>query len=191
VQCCYSQSEPEQFEAGLLEAKYGALIVFNGTKHSYTVKVVAKDVKPSENPGFLTADNKVLQALSVSIPVKAKLNYDSISIQDQKALLSGHKSYELNYISKTLGKTLAADTQYVFLNDKLFLRWSYNMPVESGNIKKQIYLTTICFSDILILNSPVDKDENENMNFLNNVASTIQLNNVPLDLDKLYYDLKK
>ena len=66
------------------------------------------------------------------------------------------------------------------------------MPEGNNSVRKQVYLFTICFDQILLLNGPVLKDQSESevKSVLISVAKTLELfPDKTQDLRKLYFDL--
>jgi hypothetical protein len=190
---CFSQNyQAEKFQAAMMQKKDGALIVYTGQKHSFTIDIIADSVKPSDQPNFLIADGKIIQ--SKIIPFKTKLDFDNLSEEAQKKNLLGYMDYEMDYIKEQLkSKKLNESNEFINLNNKIFLFWTYDMPKNYPTIAKQCYFVTICFDQILILNSPVDKVKTleEVKGFLINIGKTLKQNDKIIDLNKLYYELKE
>jgi hypothetical protein len=195
----FSQTEykAEEFQAALMATKKGAMVIYNGQKHSFSIDIVGDSVKPSEQPNFIIVDNKILQA-SI-IPFQSKLDFEKLSEDDQKQNLLAHKVYEMNYIKTELKQSVAMEKYEFFtFNNKVFLFWYYDV---KGNeqIDKQCYLTAICFDQMLILNCPVTKGKQSFYNatfkdikeLLTNIGKTFKQNNHTIDLEKLYNDLNK
>jgi len=189
----FSQTEykAEEFQSALMQTKSGAIIVYTGTEHSFTTEIVG-NVMPGDKPNFVTVDNKILQC--IILPFHTQLNFDSLSEDTHKEQLAGYMEYELDYIREQLGsKKLKEEYEFVTLNDKIFLFWSYDMPKSFSSVDKQCYLVTICFDQLLILNSPVvsGKPLEEFKEFLTTIGKTLKLNNQTIDLEKLYNDLNQ
>jgi hypothetical protein len=189
---CFSQNEykPEDFHAALLQTKTGAMIVYTGDKHSFTLDIVSKNIKPSEEPNFVIVDNTVLQ--SIIIPFPQKFDFENMNIETQKQNLLGYMNYELDYIKNELKEKIDNEKyEWVELNNKLFLLWFYDMP-KNKNIEKQVYLTTVCFDHILNLNTPLERERNDfnfAKDFLIKISQTIKLYDKSINLDELYKEL--
>jgi hypothetical protein len=56
-----AQYKAEEFQPSLIEAKFGVMIVFNGHKNSFTLRIVSKSIEPSEQENFLLVDKKLFQ----------------------------------------------------------------------------------------------------------------------------------
>jgi len=180
----------EEFQPAMVETKFGALIVYNGTKNSFTLRVNATSIEPTEQENFLLVDKKLVQ--SSVIPFQEKFDFNSLTVDLQKQLLTGYKDYEKEYIQDQLKAKLEESEQFINLEGKMFKYWSFHMPNDNNSVRKQIYLFTICFDQILILNGPLikDQDEAELKNTLINMAKSLELfPDKTQDLRKLYFDL--
>lgn len=180
----------EEFESALLQSKTGAFLVFNGEKHSFTIDLLGK-ITPNEKPNFLSINDNILQTLI--IPFETKLDFENLTEIEQKENLIAYHNYELDYVKEQLNvKKLNEKYEFVKLNGKVFLKWTYDMPKSFNSVDKQSYLITICFDQILILNAPIinGKKLNEIQELLLKIGKTLKLINQPLDLEKLYNDLK-
>jgi hypothetical protein len=188
------QYEAEKFEAALLQAKYGAMLVYNGEKNSFSLKFVSKAIEPTEKPNFVKVDDILMQA-SIT-PFQQKLAFDNLNEEAQRKWLLGWKNYERDWAAEQLKTKLTETEAFVKIGDKLFLQWTFNMPMSDkpGSIAKQVYLVTICFDQILVLNGPLENDKSESalLEKLKSVASTLKLNPGQVqDLEKLYQELMK
>lgn len=188
-----SKSEPENFKDALLKTKDGAKLVYTGEKHSFTLDIISKDIKPTIEPNFISIDNLIFQ--SVVLPFKPRPNYDSLSKEQQQADLMGYMQEHLNYLKKEMKlKYEGLKHEWVEINNRPFLLWYYDMPKTDKQIDKQIYLSTLCFDQILNLNTPVIRkkdDLNKNKELLLDVAKTLKLNNSSIDVKKLYKELRR
>jgi hypothetical protein len=185
-----AQYKAEEFQSSLIEAKFGVMIVFNGQKNSFTLRIVSKSIEPSKQENFLMVDKNLIQA-SV-IPFQEKFDFKSMSIEQQRQLLTGYKEYEKEYVEQQLKTVLSGTEQFLNFDGKIFKYWSFDMPKGNNSVAKQVYLFTICFDQILLLNGPVEKDQNETemKTVLINLAKTLELfQGKTQDLRKLYFDL--
>lgn len=185
-----AQYRAEEFQPSLIEAKFGVMIVFNGQKNSFTLRIVSNSIEPSEQENFLLVDKKLIQASS--IPFQEEFNFKSMSIEQQKQLLTGYKEYEKEYVQEQLKTGLTGTEQFLNLDGRIYKYWSFDMPKGNNSVTKQVYLFTICFDQILLLNGPVIKDQTEAevKTVLINMAKTLELfPDKTQDLRKLYFDL--
>lgn len=190
----YAQYTAEEFEASLLPAKYGALLIYNGQTNSFSLKFESKSVATTDEPNFIRVDNVLMQ--SSTIPFTQKLNFNNLSNITQKKLLTEWKIYEKGWIEDQLKIKLTEKEEFIEIAGKPFLYWVYNMPESKGPgaIEKQIYLVTICFDQILLLNGPLEKGKREETikDKILTTAKTLTLYpGVTQDINKLYNDLKQ
>lgn len=186
------QYKAEQFDAALLEAKYGALLVFNGQNNSLTLKLESPSVTPLEKPGFVRVDNMIMQINL--LPFQQKLDFENLDTETRKKYLLAWKEYEKEWAKDQLKSDLKDRTELVDLEGRSFLYWTYEMPKGDGNIDSQVYLVTIVFDQMLIMNGPVEtgKKEKTLRERLVAIAKTLTLNpNKTLDIEKLYNELRK
>src|SRR5258706_13769230 len=171
------QYKAEEFQAGLLEAKYGAMLVYNGQTNSFTLKFQAKSFKPADKPNFVIVDNLIIQ--SSIVPFTQKLDFNNLDIETQRKLLSGWKVYEKTWIEGQLKANLKDKEEFIEISKRLFLYWVTNMPKskDPASVDNQVYLVTICFDQMLILSGPVEKGKTENLirDKLVTIANTLEL----------------
>ena len=88
----YSQStyKAEEFQSALMETKTGAMVVYTGQKHSFTIDVNG-EVSPTEDPNFINVGNKILQSLIIPFP--SKIDFENLSEKAIKENLLGYMDY--------------------------------------------------------------------------------------------------
>ena len=184
-----SSYKAEDFKSALMQTKEGAMIVYTGQQHSFTININGK-VTPSDQPNFVNVDGNILQ--SSIIPFQTQLDFDNLSIEVQKKNLQTYMDYEIKYIKEQLKVgDLHEKSEFITLNKKVFLLRSYDMPSSFKSVDKQCYLVTICFDQMLVLNGPVPKGTKFQTvkSLLTDVGSTLKLNNTTIDLEQLYNQL--
>ena len=184
----------EEFEAALLQAKYGALLVYNGQTNSFTLRFESTAVEPTEQPNFLRVDGLLLQ--SSITPFTVKLNFQSMDEEAMKQYLLAWKAYEKKWVEEQLKQEVTEKHEFIQISNRPFLYWMYDMPKKhrEGNVEKQVFVVTICFDQMLILNGPVVAGEKESnlRDKLLAIAKTVTLYpNQTQDVQKLYNELKK
>lgn len=189
-----AQYKAEEFEATLLEAKYGAFLLYNGQINSFSLKFESKSVEPTDKPNFLRVDNILMQ--SSITPFQEKLDFNHLDKPTQKRYLRGWKAYEKEWVEEQLNIKLTEKEEFIEISNRPFLYWTFNMPRsnEPGSVDSQMYLVTICFDQLLVLNGPVEKGKEEGVikNKFLTVARTLTLYpNQTQDIEKLYNELKK
>jgi hypothetical protein len=191
--CALGQKyKPEEFQASLLQAKYGALLVYNGQRNSFSLKFVSKSFEPTDKPNFVRVDNLLMQ--SSIIPFTQKLDFDNLDDKTQKQLLTGWKKYEKGWIEEQLKQTVNDKEEILKMGNRSVLYWVYDMPKDNETLDKQVYLVCICFDQMLILSGPVEKGKSESLlrdKFIA-IAKTLEVNPRQLqDIGKLYKELMK
>jgi hypothetical protein len=185
-----AQYKAEEFQASVIETKFGAMIVFNGQKNSFAIRIVSKSIEPSQQENFLLVNKKLIQASA--IPFQEQFDFVSMSTDQQKELLTGYKEYEKEYVQEQLKSQLEESEQFMNLEGKMFKYWSFDMPKDNSSVVKQVYLFTICFDQILLLNGPVLKDQSESevKSVLISMAKSLEVFPGKIqDLRKLYFDM--
>lgn len=185
-----AQYKAEEFQAAMIEAKFGAMLAYNGQRNSFTLRIVSKSIEPTEQDNFLLVDNKLIQFST--IPFQEEFDFKSLNPAMQKELLTGYKEYEKEYLQEQLKTVLTETEQFLNLEGKIFKYWSFDMPKDNTSVSKQVYLFTLCFDQILLLNGPVVKGQNEVevKTLLINMAKTLELfPGKTQDVRKLYFDL--
>ncbi|MEN9302134.1 MAG: hypothetical protein RL264_563 [Bacteroidota bacterium] len=180
----------EEFTSYLLPTKTGAKNVFNGSKHSFTVDYVG-EVKAAEKPNFAFIGNVVVQALTIQL--NKQLDLERKSEKEIEMYLLDYMNYEVEYTKEVL-KTSEINEKYEFLklNGRLFLYWTFDMPKSKENVKQNCYLVTFCYNNVFVLSSPVDKNQKEKKirKHLEAIALTLKLNEKPLNIEKLKEKIK-
>jgi len=190
----FGQYKAEKFQAALLDAKYGALLLYNGQTNSFSLRIESKSVEPTDKANFLKIDNVLIQ--SSITPFTQKLDFNNLDNPTKKKYLTAWKAYEKEWVEEQLKIKLTEKEEFIEISGRPFLFWTYDMPKSENknSVDKQVYLVTICFDQLLILNGPVEKSTKEEViqDKLMTIAKTLTLNpNQTQDIDKLYYELKK
>jgi hypothetical protein len=184
----------EEFKPTLIEKKVGAMIIYNGTKHSFTLDI-ADTIKSGGKPYLLTVNKKVLKVNVTQF--QHRFNFDSLETSFLKQNLLGTMNYLK--IRDHNSKDLDKNYEFIVLNGQIFLFWEGKAPVSSKTIDKQYYLETICFDEIVVMYTPVMKGGqsdstavyDSNRAFLLSIGSTLKLNNYPLNVNELSREFKK
>jgi hypothetical protein len=185
-----AQYKAEEFQVAKIETKFGALLAYNGQRNSFTLRIVSKSIETTKQDNFLLVDNKLIQFST--IPFQEEFDFKSLNPAMQKELLTGYKEYEKEYLQEQLKIVLTETEQFLILEGKIFKYWSFDMPKDNTSVSKQVYLFTMCFDQILLLNGPVVKGQNEAevKTLLINIATTLELfPEKTQDLRKLYFEL--
>lgn len=158
--------ESEEFNSKfLLNNKYGELIYCGDNKH-FVVKFFGKKIQKEEiegrfetieNQHFISVDQTIIQSLIIPIPNDLR----KANPQEAESILNNYLHYELAHLSKELKLNISdALSMPGSLKSRKYILWKYKMSdytnVNDGEtVKGQIYLSTICFNQILTLNIPI------------------------------------
>lgn len=191
--CALGQNyKAEAFQASLLQTKYGAMLVYNGQRNSFSLKFVSKSFETTERPNLMKVDNLIMQ--SSITPFTQKLDFENLDENTQNKLLTGWKKYEKSWVEEQLKTKVNEKEEIIKIGNRSFLCWTYDMPKDNKTIDKQVYLVCICFDQMLILSGPVEKGKSEFVlrdKFIE-IAKTLEVSpNRLQDVNKLYNDLKK
>ncbi|RZK10692.1 MAG: hypothetical protein EOO46_09715 [Flavobacterium sp.] len=193
-----AQDIPSEFSSKYIPNKKGGEVIYCGNDKHFLVKFNGKKVEHTEieggtnplNQHFIAVDGKVIQSSIIPIPQNVLDSYDlnNLSLEQQESILTGYMNYELEYIAKEmeLGITeirMKAETH----GSKSYIFWRYNI----GNYKDsedpkvelakgQIYLSIMCFNQILTLNMPFLKDYslNDLTKALTKIVKTLEIKNI-------------
>jgi hypothetical protein len=185
----------EKFDAALLQAKYGAMLVYNGQKNSFSIKFIAKSFKPTEKENFVRVDDNIIN--SSIIPFQVEVDFDELEEPVQKKFLTQWKQYEKNWIEEDLKVKIPSESEeFVKIGGRLYLYWSFDMPKSSDpdRVDKQLHLVTACFDQMLVLSGPVEKGKSAAVlkDKLIGIAKTLEVHRGQVqDIRKLYTDLMK
>jgi hypothetical protein len=181
----------EEFETAFVASKTGGLIVYSGEDHSFTIEVKAKDVKTTGQANYLVIGDQIVQ--SAILPIPKKTDLESMTMIRQKEILKTYINYELDYFKNSLKQEYSnLKMEWVIINGQQFVYWHFDMPKgDNKHVKKQIYLSSICFDQILDLNAPVFEDYYKAKDILTQMANTLKLYNSHLDLAALSAQAKK
>jgi len=174
----------DEFEAAFVPAKagVGAMIVYTGENHSFTIEIKGKDIKNNGQPNYLMVGDQIVQ--SAILPIPKKTEVENPPLVKQREILRTYINYELDYFKNTLKQgysNLKMDWEIV--NGRQFVYWHFDMPKDDNkHVKKQIYVSTICFNQILDLNAPVFDDYYKAKDILTQMANSVKLYNSHLDV---------
>ncbi len=190
----YGQYQAEEFQAALLQAKYGALLVYNGQKNSFTIKFVAKTFEPTDKDNFVRVDDYLMS--STIIPFIDKVDFNAMTRVTQQEFLTAWKKYEKEWVEEQLKTKIKEKEEFMEMNGRPFLYWVFDMPKSDDPyaVDKQIHLVTACFDQMLILSGPLEKNKSEAVlrDKLVGIAKSLELYPARTqDINKLYHDLLK
>jgi hypothetical protein len=163
--------ESETFNSAYLPTKTGAQISFIGKSHSFSINLTGKVAKTQavqggeENQNFFYLDNKVVQTslVPLQLPLPDGYKVGDLTTDQQKEILNGYVDYELDYFNQELhAQPKNVKREWVVINSVPFLIWYFNFQVKQPDpqaVKSftgQIYMSAICFNQVLDINMPID-----------------------------------
>jgi hypothetical protein len=182
----------EDVHASLLAGKKRSLIVYAGKDHSFTLDVPVRTSKPSDVPGFVTIDKQIVQTSIV--PVDRSINTSGLTPAREQEILTKYMNYELIYYKKKLRQDYShLQTEWVTLQNRLYLVWYFDMPKNYKLVSRQIYLSTLFFDQVIDMNAPVfqGNDFGKAKGILLRMAGTMKTYDTHLDLAALEKKLNK
>jgi hypothetical protein len=182
----------EDVHASLLAGKKRSLIAYAGTGHSFTLDVPFRTSKPSDVPGFVTIDKQIVQ--TTIVPVDRSINISGLTPAREQEILTKYMNYELGYYKKKLRQDYShLQTEWVTLQNRLYLVWYFDMPKNYKLVSQQLYLTTLFFDQVIDLNAPVfqGNDFGKAKGILLRMAATMKTYDTHLDLAALEKKLNK
>lgn len=139
-------------------------------------KIATTEIKTFERPGFYLFDQALHQF--IAIPNTSITSNSLKSEEKQKALLLGYMKYETDYFKTEIFKTNKLKTNYEFItiNNRLYLFWSYEMPKHSKNINLQCYMNTLVPGKVIGINIPMPsaKDLEQGKSMLMEISQTME-----------------
>ncbi|MGB7203696.1 MAG: hypothetical protein WBD16_15735 [Pyrinomonadaceae bacterium] len=173
---------------GAIQTQTGLFIIWNEPNNNFTIEVTGKVVEriPNKNLAFLI-DGKFLQIVTA---FKKDFLSDKQKEQklDEKSILSAHLSWESTYLEKTIGEKLEINSEAITLsNSKNAVLWSFLVPKkDQGEVKRQVFLTTVKDESVLVLNGAVTSKVGEDAvrQFLLQTATTLTIRSKPLTLNE-------
>lgn len=182
----------EDVHASLLTGKRQSLIAYAGKDHSFTLDVPVRTSKPSDVPGFVAIDKQIVQ--TTIVPVDRSINTSGLTPAREQEILTKYMNYELGYYKRRLRQDYShLQTEWVTLQNRLYLVWYFDMPKNYKLVSRQIYLSTLFFDQIIDLNAPVfqGNDFGKAKGILLRLAATIKTYDKQLDLAALEKKLNK
>jgi|SRR5665213_2292351 len=190
VTTLFGQSTTDGFKSIALKRKNGAEIVFSGKARSITIDIDSQDIKPTDKPGELFMGDKIL---AYTLTADNPAGKEKTSEGAQKTRLLSYMKNQLDY-TKRVSKLRYnhAEHAWQFINNKIFLIWSYDVPNPNGPVLKQVNLSACCFDNILNLSTSSVKEEDTDPDkaLLISAAQTLKQNDFKIDFREQYKKLR-
>jgi hypothetical protein len=173
-----------QEQSGAIKTATGLLIVWNEPGNCYTVEIKGAKIEPIPNQTlWFQVDGKFFQIATPKVTAFAK------DLKEDRAILTAHMQWEADYIGSLLKTRITPTSTWLKLPNGIeAISWSFDMPkvAENQTAKKQLYLAVVKRDHVLLVNSPVEGDEDEKVIFklLTETMSTLKSTDKPLSLQK-------
>ena len=182
----------QTYEQALIESETGAYIIFTSDSNSFVLHLDSATVEPlGDGTNFLILVDNTWTLQLFTIGYQNPNNKDIQDLEVQKSFLLQYMNYELQYF-KDEAKMKIEDQKAGWgpVGDKHFLLWHFDTP-DYPTVKKQMYLSTICFENFLNINIPLTNEQtfNDGINFLERVAGSLVLHEHPIDLEEFYKEV--
>jgi len=183
----------ESFKYYFKPTQTGATVIYKGNTHSFTFDLKGKKLKETkaaesaENNNFIGSDKSFIQTSLVPLPqpIPQSFHLSNLTVDQQKEALDGYVDYELDYFANELHvKVTNLKRKWETINGKLFILWYFDSAMKipgnriASNLPSQIYVSTVCFNQVWVLNTAFGKSEFEKPKaWLTLVAGTLKLYN--------------
>lgn len=189
----------ESEKSGMIKSAKGILVVWNEPGNYYTIEVVGNNIQPAAQPPpiYFQVDGRFLQ---IQTAWKSDfLKEEKGKSPDDKAVLTAHRDWEADYMSQLLKTKLKFVSEWVKLSDGTdALWWTSDVPeklrTSETSAKKQLYLSVVKRDQVLLLNSVVTRDDNNEKairQFLLDTMKTMKSSDKPLSLKEASEQIKK
>lgn len=155
----------EEFQLSYLAKEGGAQFLYNGKAHAFSINIKADSIKTTDYPNYVIVDKRIVQVSAIPLQ-PTTIDLSGLTIDQQKAGLSGYVDYEMDYFKNELKLNCQnIKKEWVTINSKLWLIWSFDaiaLDVSeqlAQKTKSQVYSSTICFNQVLDLNVPVFQND--------------------------------
>ncbi|MEO6050262.1 MAG: hypothetical protein ABIP78_02885 [Pyrinomonadaceae bacterium] len=182
-------------QSGMIKTANGILVVWNEPGNYYTIEIKGEKILPVEGHSlWFTVDGKFFQIVTaMKKEISVDLNKKDL---DDKAILTAHRDWESDYISKTITAKIKVDSAWLKLSNGMdALAWSYEMPhvAEKQTARIQLYLSVSKRDRVFALNSVVEVENNEKAirQFLVDTMNTLKPSDKPLSLEKVREQILK
>lgn len=180
----------EDFNFVLVKKENEGKVVFSGKQHYFEVSLKGNldtinvpHQRFDENNFVVIDKKKMLEFTTINVARNILDIYDfnNLSITQQRNVLESYVNYELDYYKKDLGIIIENyQLQVIYDQDRMYYFMSYkignNREKSEAAVEKNIYLITVAFNHILVLNMPLtaSQDIAEYSTFLKGLIPSIK-----------------
>ncbi len=175
----------EKFEVSFSKKKDRGQFLYKGATHSFTIEFDSEDIQTTQNANFVIVNKQIVQ--TTSKPVNdTNADVNNLTVEQQKELISKYVDHEMDYINNELKMySRNLKKEWVIVKSKIWLIWSFdieNLKADepaSLRLKKQIYASTICFNQVVDLNTPIlqNTDPSDARKLLTHIMPGLKLDN--------------
>ncbi len=188
------EEEEGSFPIGTIYTQDGVLVISNMENDFFTFKIRGKNPQAFKKHGnfFVNVNDKGVQYNVVSF--SDFLSPEEMKNKNDSAVLQKHMKFELKYFEDKLKIRLDVKAENKKCkNGRLILVWSFTMPKQAGNVKKQLIVSTITRNHVLVLNGIIlkEKDYKEFYKILENGMNSLQLKETAINSEALQDSLKQ
>jgi hypothetical protein len=190
-----SDDHSQEFTRSILKTKTGVMVVYNSDVRGFSIRVRADSIRALDQSDFMELDGTLFQASLIPVPSSQPI--DTLTLEQQRAVLKAYVPYELKYFADNHITCVNVKTVYLMLGGHLFIRWSFDVAPDKTlkqYARGQVYYSAVAFDQILDLNTPLLKhtDTFASCNaLLVKVARSLALSGTPIDLDRKYSELNQ
>jgi hypothetical protein len=185
-------SQTNEFKVALLKEKKGAVMVFAGKRHSFTLDIKGDSIKATDQPNYVSVDEMILQVACV--PVPGGIDASKLPLEQQREALNGYVDYEMDYFRKELNLDIKdLKKEWLVIQGRQFLLWYFDMPKPTkkttGDLTqktaRQVYLSGIWFDQVLDLNDALldSRDLEKAKALLYPIARSLKSHEGELDIE--------
>lgn len=176
----------EKFELSFIKKKdTRGQFLYKGFSHTVTIEFDADEIQTTQNSNFVIVNKQILQ--TTIKPIKdTTADFNNLTGDMQKTLLGKYVDGEMEYVNNELKMySRNLKKEWLTIKSRLWLVWSFdieNLKTDepaSLRLKKQIYASTICFNQIIDLNTPIlqSTDPSDARKLLTKILPGIKLDN--------------
>lgn len=182
----------QEEQSGAIKTDKGILVVWNEPGNYYTIEIKGNKITPTEQPRLFSVDGKFFQ---IQTAPKKEFMKDSKTLDD-KAILTAHRDWEHDYVSKLLNIELKVESEWLTLpGGQEALAWGFDMPkvIGSQTAKRQIFLTVVKRDHVFVLNSAITDlaHTSDAKMLLLESMQTMKSSDKPLSLKKASEQIRK
>ncbi len=186
--------DDESSPIGAVYTKEGVTVFSNFENDFFTFEIRGKNPHAFQKGRnfFVNVNDKGFQYNVVSL--SGFLSPEEMKNKNDSAVLRKHMNFELKYFEAEVKTRLDVKAENKkSRNGRMILVWSFAMPKQDGNVKKQLIVSTMTKSHVLVLNGIIikEKDYKETCKILENAMNSLRLQETAIHPEALQVSLKQ